>query len=124
MIGSFSRRFLALGVATTLLGACGGVDAVGDAVEQAEETVQLVEFCTAGAELLSALNNQDMSAAMGAAETMVAEAPKDVAREAETVLAGVQAARDGDTEAVKSEEFQAAASEVETYARENCDPAG
>lgn len=123
------RRFvrpahLALVALVTLLAtACGDAsETVTDVVDQAEDTVQLVEFCTAGLEVADAVNNQEPAAALNAAETMAAEAPEEIAPQAQTVLEGIQAAQEGDTQALQSEEFQQAANELATYTRENCNP--
>lgn len=110
-------------LAVLLLAGCGDAeDSLGEAVDQAQDTVQLVEFCTSAAETVSAVNDEDLDAAMNAAESMVAEAPDEIADQAEAVFEGVEAARQGDQEAVQTEEFRTAATELERYTRENCDP--
>ena len=109
--------------AALTLTACNSVqETVSDVVTEAEETVQLVEFCAAAFDVLQAVNDEDMAAALDAAENMAAEAPDEIAGEAQTVLDGVEEARDGNREALASEEFQTAADELERYTRENCDP--
>ena len=114
---------LAVVVGALSLSACGeAAETVGDVAEEADETVQLVEFCTAALDVVQAVGAEDKGAAISAAQTMVNEAPEEIAPEAETVLNGVEAAQNGDTEALQSQEFQNAAQEIETYTRENCNP--
>ncbi len=117
--------------------ACGQAEQVGDAVgeavdqaseaadqvrEQAEEVATLARFCTAAARTAEAVNAQDWDAAIEHGETMVAEAPDDIVTDARTVLDGAKAYRDGDQQAVMSEEFQGAAERVKAYAEDHCDP--
>ncbi|MDX1659430.1 MAG: hypothetical protein R3343_11470 [Nitriliruptorales bacterium] len=113
---------LILAVALTVP-ACNSVEeTVSDVVTEAEETVQLVEFCAAALDVLQAINDEDMAAALEAGENLVAEAPDEIAGEAQTVLDGLEEAQDGNREVLASEEFQTAAEELERYTRDNCDP--
>lgn len=90
--------------------------------EQAERAATLAQFCTAAVRTADAVNSQDWDAAIQHGETMVAEAPEDIEADAETVLTGAKAYRDGDQQAVMSEEFQGAAERVKAYAQDHCDP--
>lgn len=128
------RILLFLSMITFAATACGGLEeavqdgiseaseVAADARQQIEDTSQNVRFCTAALEVAQAAENQNWDRAIESGENLVETAPEEIAAEAQTVLDGARAYRDGDQQAVQSEEFRQAADRLDSFTRETCDP--
>lgn len=127
------RILLTIAIAVLAMTGCGIDDAVQDGISQAsevagqareqiEDTTRNVQFCAAALSTAQAAEDQDWDAAIESGENLVETAPEEIAADAETVLEGAKAYRDGDQSAVQSEEFRDAAERLDTFARETCDP--
>lgn len=97
-------------------------EAVESATEAVSEAAGLVQFCTAAAQVARAAEDEDVDAAVRHGESMVANAPDEIASQAQTLLTEAKRAQDGDYSGLQSQEFEEAAEAVATYAREHCDP--
>ncbi|MDQ3982489.1 MAG: hypothetical protein M3271_07410 [Actinomycetota bacterium] len=101
------RQIAVAAVALLLLGACGG-DAAGSEV-----------FCDATRTVVDLGSVEELPPEV---DTMVEEAPDEIADAAETVRAAFRDAFDNqDPSAIQTEEFQDAAKELREYAVENCE---
>lgn len=105
-----------------------GCGAIGDRVtevrESAEDASDRVQFCASAVRVATALSERDLAAAETAARDAAAEAPDEIRPQLRVVLDGVEAARSGDEEALQDPDFQRAAEQVASYARDTCDPTG
>lgn len=120
------RLLVALLLAACALGAvaCTDVrDRLGEVRESADEIADQARFCFALARALTALDGgSSPEAAADAAEEVLAQAPDHLRDDARIVAEGLRAARDGDPDALRDPEFQAAAQRLRDDTRELCDP--
>jgi uncharacterized lipoprotein NlpE involved in copper resistance len=121
MTGRGALALLAV-VAVILVGCDEAEEALEDATERAQDTEQMVRYCTAALELGQAVRDQDEQQAVDAAGTAAENAPDEIADEAEQAHQGAQRLADGDHSVLEDEEFRAAVEAVSTHAREECDP--
>lgn len=102
--------------------ALAGCSTVEDAQQAAGDAIDRVEYCVAAVRIVDAVQGQDLEAAISAGEDLVANAPDDVAADAQVVLDAARQAQAGDAAALDAEAVTAAADRLQASVREDCDP--
>jgi hypothetical protein len=97
-------------------------EAIGEGAEEVQEGIDLAGFCVDAAQAADAIDEGDFGEALDHATAALGDAPDDIRPALETLVDAARQYADGDAAAIDEDEVRAAAEEVETYARERCDP--
>lgn len=111
--------------AALVTGACGQVgQAVDGAVERADRVADTARYCVQAIEVARAVGDRDVDTAVEAGQELVEVAPPEIADDARTLLDAAQRARDGDAEALQSDDVVEAAERLRETTEDECRPGG
>lgn len=111
--------------AALVTGACGQVgQAVDGAVERADRVADTARYCVQAIEVARAVGDRDVDTAVEAGQELVEVAPPEIADDARTLLEAAQRARDGDAEALQSDDVVEAAERLRETTEDECRPGG
>jgi hypothetical protein len=119
---SWLRSFLVALLVVMTVGCADVRGRVDDLRAGADDLTERGRFCLSVARTASAIEGGSPETAADAAQEVLAQAPDELREDARLVADQLQAARDGDRDALRDPEVRAAAERLRDRTRELCDP--